>query len=524
MNKYFIFLFILCFTESILAQNKVQKGHVSFISSEHIYVRFENTEGILVGDTLFSEKNAIKIPTLTVRQLSSISCVCVPLNNALITIGNEILAIIHIEEKKEPLPEKSKTATDINEAVIEKVRENSIKKPESTKITGRISANSYSVFNENISQRYRYNLNFNATKIANSDLSIETNMAFSHKIGINTNFTDNFKIYSAALNYDLSKNLRVSFGRKLNASMANVGAVDGLQVEYSAKKVSFGTIAGSRPDYMDYSIAPTLFQYGAYIGYNYSNNKKFFQTSVAFFNQTNNFVTDRRFAYIQHSNSLLSNLDFFGSAEIDLYGKVNGSLTTKFDLTSTYLSLRYRPIQKLSLSLVYDVRKNVYYYETFKNLPDSIFDLETRQGLRFQTNYQPFKFMTLGASAGYRMPTSTLAKSVNGNAYLTFPQIPLINAHFTVDATLLQTPYLDGKMYSGTLSKDFANAKLAMDISYRYIDYQFVSTAIFRQHIAELSLHYRLTKKLFMSANLEANLDSDNNIGGRLFFNLTQRF
>ena len=518
----------MCFTVSILAQSKILKGHVSFISSEHVYVRFENTQGITTGDTLFSEKNGVKSPTLKVNQLSSISCVCVPINKALITIGYEVLANIHLEENKKLIPENSKTATEINEAVIETIHENAIKKSEITKITGRISANSYTVFDKNLSknpsQRFRYNLNFNAKKIANTNLSVETNMAFSHKIGVNTNFTENMKLYSAALNYDLSKNIRVSLGRKLNTSMANVGAVDGLQVEYSASKISFGAVVGSRPDYLNYSIAPTLFQYGAFIGYKYANDKKFAQTSIAFFNQTNNFITDRRFAYIQHSNSLLPNLDFFGSAEIDLYGKVNGNLSTKFDLTSTYLSLRYRPIQKLSLSLVYDVRKNVYYYETFKNLPDSIFDLETRQGLRFQTNYRPFKFITLGAAAGYRMPTTTTAKSINGNVYITFPRVPLINTQFTADAILLQTPYVNGKMYSGTLSRDFANGKLNTDISYRYIDYQFVSTAIFRQHIAELSLYYRLTKKLFISTNFEATLDSDNNSDGRLFINLTQRF
>lgn len=528
MNKLYIFLLLLCFTEGILAQNKVLKGHVSFISSEHVYVRFENTEGILIGDTLFRENNVALNSTLIVKQLSSISCVCVPLNNVLLTIGNEILAIVHFEEKKELLPEKSKIATDVNEAVIENVRENSKTKSEIAKIDGRISANSYSVFDKNQtnnpSQRFRYNLNFNASKIANTNLSLETNMSFSHKIGVNSGFTENMKLYSAALNYDINKNLRVSLGRKLNASMANVGAVDGLQVEYNATRISFGAVVGSRPDYTNYSIAPTLFQYGAFIGYKYINDKKYAQTSVAFFNQTNNFVTDRRFAYIQHSNSLLRNLDFFGSAEIDLYGKVNGNLSTKFDLTSTYLSLRYRPVRKLSLSLVYDVRKNVYYYETFKNMPDSIFDLETRQGLRFQTNYRPFKFMTIGASAGYRMPTSTAAKSVNGNAFITFPQVPIIDAQFTTDFTILQTPYLDGKMYSGTLSKDFANGKLSTDISYRYIDYQFISSAIFQQHIAELSLHYRITKKLFISTNFEASLDSDNNMDGRLFLNLTQRF
>ena len=34
-------------------------GNVSFISSENVYVRFSNTDGMQAGDTLFISKNKI---------------------------------------------------------------------------------------------------------------------------------------------------------------------------------------------------------------------------------------------------------------------------------------------------------------------------------------------------------------------------------------------------------------------------------------------------------------------------------
>jgi len=511
-----------------LAQTETRKGVVSFVSSQHIYVRFDNTEGINNGDTLFQQKEDKKVAILLVQDLSTISCLCKPINNVLLQTGEVLIAEIEKPKLKETLTDKEKTAVAVNETAIENVRTKVEDKNVSNKIDGRLSVNSYSVYDQNrtdnFSQRFRYNLSFNASKIANTGLSVETNMAFSHKIGVNSTINESFKIYGAAVNYEFSDKVRASFGRKINASMANVGAVDGLQVEYRTKKISFGALVGSRPDYYDYSIAPTLFQYGAFVGHNYSDGKLYAQTSLAIFNQTNNFTTDRRFAYFQHSNSLLKNLDFFGSVEIDLFGKVNNQLTTKFDLTSTYVSLRYRPLKNLSVSLVYDARKNVYYYETFKNLPDSIFDMETRQGLRFQTNYRPFKFLTVGGSAGYRLATSRSTESMHGNVFLTVPKIPLIDVLFTADASLLKTPYIDGKMYSGTFSRDFAKSRISVDAIYRFIDYQYPTSGIFQQHITELSLHYRITKKLFISTNFEGSYDSFNNSGGRLFVNLTQRF
>jgi hypothetical protein len=45
------------------------------------------------------------------------------------------------------------------------------------------------------------------------------------------------------------------------------------------------------------------------------------QNTLAFIQQNNSGQTDRRFAYFQHSNSLLTGLKFFGSVECDLYKK-----------------------------------------------------------------------------------------------------------------------------------------------------------------------------------------------------------
>lgn len=529
--RFNLLLVLIIIAVSLFSQNNenINKGNISFISSQHVYVQFASTEGILTGDTLYLLQNNKLRPVLTVSSLSSISCACKPVGIQNLSASMEIVAYKKLVPAiPEVLVQNSREAIAVTDETINTIAKQNEEK-EKTKITGRLSASSYTVAsndsNNSLSQRFRYNLSLTATRIANTGLSAETYMSFTHKTGLTSSFYDAFKVYSLAVNYDFNESTKLSLGRKINPSMANIGAVDGLQFEHKGKTLSFGALVGSRPDVYNYSFNPLYMQYGAYIGYQLKKEHAVMQTSVGIFNQTNNWITDRRFAYIQHSNSLLRNLDFFGSMEIDLYGKVNDQLTTKIDLTSTYLSLRYRPLKNLSTSLIYDARKNVYYYETFKSYVDSVLDKETRQGFRLQASYRPFSKLTWGGFGGFRMATSKSAASLNGNTYLTYSQLPFIDASFTIDATILKSDYLDGKIYGASLSRDFMKGKLFAEASYRYVDYTFTrTTSALQQNIGELSLSWRLAKKLILSANFEGAMDTNSNLDGRLFINLTQRF
>lgn len=332
------------------------------------------------------------------------------------------------------------------------------------------------------------------------------------------------RIYNLSLKYDISKTASVLFGRKININLANIGAIDGLQFENSGKLISFGAVVGSRPDTYTYAINPNLFQYGAYISHHLTDKTGSMQTSIAFFNQTNKMQTDRRFVYLQHSNSLLKNVDFFGSAEVDLFGLQNNQPVTTFNLTSAYLSIRWRTLQNLSMALSYDARKNIYYYETYKNYVDSLLDKETRQGLKFQVNYQPFNRISWGGTAGYRFATATSNQSLNGYTYLTYSQLPIIDATFTINATALKTDYMTGMIYGASLSRDFFKGKLYTELSYQNVNYTYTTTTQLLEQNVDINLSWRMTRKLIFSMDLEAMKDTNSNLQGRLFFNITQRF
>lgn len=562
------FLF-LCLSFALRGQTsqKTLTGSVSFVSTQNVYVKYENTDGIRIGDTLFVERNKVLIPVLVVANKSSISCLCSSIGPNLLSVSTAILAKTEEFKRRQRSTDndaKSRTAIAVNDEAIQAAVQREKNDSAKQHISGRVSLTSYTQNASDYpsSQKYRYNLTMNAEHINNSKFSAETNITFTNSfipkhtvkgkfqfvkdslgnVLKDQNFNDsisypdsvvngrmtsqNFYIYSLAVRYDINKTSSITFGRKLNLNLANIGAVDGLQYNKTVKNMTYGAVIGTRPDYFDYGINPRLMQVGAFVSHTMEKSKGNMQTSFAIFNQTNNFKTDRRFAYLQHHNSLLKKVDLFCSLEADFYTLKNWQPASTFDLTSTYVSLSYQPWRRLSLTLSYDARKNVYYYESFRNRIDSIYDKETRQGMRLQFNYRPLKYLYWGGNVGYRIKQkSDSIASINAYTYLNYSNVPFIDASLNINATLLKTNYMNGTVYGASLSRDFFSSKLYAELEYRMVDYQFRrSWSTLHQDIIDLNLSYMFSKKLMISADYEWTLEDSSNRSNSLFINLTRRF
>lgn len=534
------FLISFCFVLGMVAVSHAQEnqgmleGAVSYITGKNIYVKFENTLGIENGDTLFMRKENVLTPVLLVQHHSSISCLCNPLGNQTFQVSDKIFARRKIKEQEvspllkneEQIPEK-----DVSEQVLTSSTGKSKEAELKSDVSGRLSVSSYSNFSNSGSRdltRFRYTLSMDADHISNSRLSAETYISFSHKLHqwdvVQQNLNDALKIYSLALKYDFNKSTSLYVGRKINSKIANVGAIDGIQFQYGFKKMFVGIAAGSRPDYLDYGYNLNLFEYGAYFGQSQRVKNGFVQTSLAFFEQRNKGNIDRRFVYFQHTNSIVKNLNLFSSFELDLYKLENGQPKNTLSLTSLYLSLRYRVTRRLSLFGSYDNRKNVIYYETFRNYADELLQQASRQGLRFRINYRPVNRMILGVNAGTRFrkddprPTKTL------NGFATYSRIPGINASFTLSTNFMQTAYLNGQIYGARLSKDIIPGKFYGTLNYRHVGFQYTSMPTsLKQHIGEIDLSYQVNRKWYFSVNFEATLQNSENYN-RLYLNLRRKF
>jgi hypothetical protein len=537
----YIFLIFLFAVIGLSLKSQVitepDEGTVSYISSQNIYVKFKSTEGLAVGDTLFLKKGETVVPALVVNSLSSISCVCTPISSEPIAVADKI--VFKQKPGKEPVKEQAEIPP---EPILLPVPDEKTGTPEidTTKrikpeqvISGRVSVSSYSNFSNTPggnSQRMRYTFSINAKNIADTKLSGESYISFVHRDGewseIQDNIFNGLKIYSLALKYEFNDNYRIWLGRKINPRISNMGAIDGLQFEMKVGSFTAGILAGSRPDTGDYSINVHLFQYGAYLSHDLSLKNGNMQSSLAFAEQQNHGNTDRRFIYFQHSNSLIKNLNFFGTLEFDLYNydTVTEKLQNTFHLSNVYISLRYRVIKQLSFTASYSSRQNVIYYETYKNILDQILDYESLQGFMFQVNYNPVKYLSVGVRTGYRYKKSDPRASKNLYAYVTYSRIPLLDLSSTISATLLETGYMSGQIYSLTVSRDLVKGKLYGTCGYRYVDYSYFNSEIStHQNMAELNLSWHIYKKLSLSLNYEGTFEKDNKYN-RLYINVTQRF
>lgn len=538
MRKKLVLLFSVIYflgSSPLLAQQQeaALEGSVSYISSQNIYVKFDSTEGLQQGDTLYMQRENQTIPVLIIQQLSTISCVAKPINEEVFSVGDRIIGW---PKKRKPLVQ------DVQETGITLLPETNEVKiiqedvPPAKKgayeqdIWGRLNVSAYSNFSNNFNndnQRFRYTFNLQADHIANSAISLETYVAFSNKryngIAVPSSFSD-LKLYNLAVRFDLSKNTRIWAGRKINSKIANVGAVDGLQAETTFKNFTLGAVVGSRPSYADYGIDFSLFEFGAYFAHLYHGTNGMMENTFSVFEQKNSGKTDRRFMYLQQSNSLAKNLYAFVSFEVDMFRIENNVPMNKLSLTSMYASLRYRFSSKFNATASYDARKNVVYYETFQNLADSILESATRQGYRIRLNYRPLNKFSIGVSASYRNRPGDIRPTKNANAYLRYSQVPFIKASFSITANWLQTSYLDGLIYGAQIDKDFFSGKLNAGLNYHHVNYDFVnSSSPLNQNIGELNLDWQIIKDLSLSVSYEGVFESDNQYN-RVYLSLRKRF
>jgi hypothetical protein len=514
-----------------------RKGQVSFVSTMNVYVKFKSTAGISVGDTLFTYLNGKLIPVLTVNNLSSLSCVCTIIPPAKPSVADFVT--IRMKFGRTAATQVPVVVAIATEAPVQEIADKTSPAPGELKqrIRGSVSVNSYPDMSDtpaDNSHRFRYTLSLDAHNIGNSKFSFETYISFRHKLNewdaVKSDIFNALKIFDFALIYDHGKSTRISIGRKINQRLSNIGAVDGVQIEKSFGNIGFGVLAGTRPDYTDYGFKSNLLQFGGYVGLNTRNSTSYSESSVAFMQQMNGTNIDRRFLYFQHSNSIVQNLYFIGTFEVDLYQlKIDTTSHTEsaasgFEPTGMYLSLRYRFSDKLSVSGSYDARKNVIYYETYKTFTDRMLENEMRKGFRLQASYRFTRELSIGFQTGYRSIKSDPVLSRNVHSYLKYSNIPGLNVAVTLSGTYSESSYMNGLLYGVNVSRDFYKNKLQASIGYHYVDYKLPENSLKEiQHIGEINIFWMLPSKITFGINYEGTFEQQYKYN-RIYLQLRKRF
>lgn len=542
MKSQLVILLIISFN-ILSAQTKntrLLEGVISYISSQNIYVKFVSTNGIEIGDTLFLKNNNDFLPAIKVDHKSSTSCAGSSIISRKLEINDLLYAIIP-EIIKDSTTE-AVISTTLIPVVIPTVTSGEIitkttLEPVSS-FSGKISVQSYSNFTNNQAsydyQRWRYTFQLNANRIGSSGFSYSQYISFAYRADdwnrISSDLSEAIRVYDLAVKYNFNERTLIWLGRHLNNKISNISSIDGLQFESGINEWSIGAAIGSRPDFNNMGYNFKLFEYGAYINRADLLANGDMQNTLGYFEQTNDFKTDRRFLYYQHSNSAIQSTRIFLSTEIDLYKKEMGESKTEFSLTSLFTSVNIRPSDFFAVMISYDARKNVIYYETFKTLVDSIIENETRQGFRTRLTLKPFNNFYIGGDYGYRHRKGDLKPSNNYGGSISYSQIPGIESSVTVSFNKLSSSYTEGDIWTASLNRPIAFGFDVM-LGYRFTNYKFRSGIDdLKQNSVSINLNTYFLKPVLLNFTYEGifwkSITSGEDVqsSGRFLANLTYRF
>lgn len=492
----------------------MQQGEISFVTSRNIYVKFDHTDLISKGDTLMSQQGEILVPCMVVINTSSTSCVCDPLPACELKKGD--MVYFSSPEKKTATPPKAEpevVSAEINEDSLHKGEEvkQAPKSRYKEKIRGRISAAGYSNFSSDYSDNHRgmLRMSFRGDHLRNSPLSFEAYLNYRQNYSIRTDKTmsseDAFRVYNLALTYDVDSSMHIILGRKINHRASSLGAIDGLQAEKRLGAFFMGGIIGFRPNFRNYGLNTQLFEYGGYTGFEIQRPSLYSSTTMGLLEQRNTGSVDRRYLYFQHNSNIGRSLYLFGSMELDLYAKINGQEMTKIRLTNMYLSARYRFSRILDLTLSYDARRSIIYYETYKTeIERMLDDDEARQGARARVNFRPFRYVNSGISFSKRFQIDQQNRSNNINAYVSHSKLPIIEGRMSIRYNWNQSSYLESKIFAIQYSRPIIKRKLDIDVYFRKVNYQqLASENIFKQQYFGGSLDYNIGRTWMFSVLYE---------------------
>ena len=519
-KHYIILLFLISSLQLVEAQSSLE-GLVSFITSDNVYVRFQSTDAIKISDTLYFNE----VACLEVIKKSSTSCICQNIGECPVQKDDVVtLKEIKINEIEEAITTLDTSSIPLSSEVAENNPDQQlVEEPNQTlykqKINVRSSVatySSFSPFENNDRHRLVGRMSMNIDNISNSKLSLNSNFNYRRNLQPNAEApspTDRlFRVYNLALSYEVDSTIQLSVGRKINRNLSSIGAIDGIQVEKQFSNFITGAVIGFRPDFFDYGFNLNLFEYGTFIGHQLSSQSIYSRTTLGFLEQRNAWNIDRRYMHFQSIQTINRNLHLFGSMEVDLYSRLDNETSFQPRLTNLYLSTRYHFNRRLSLTLSYDNRKRIIFYETFRTqVEDLLNDDIARQGLRLRVSLRPINGVFAGVSLAKRFQSDSENKSDNLNAFVTLNRFLIKGGTLSFRFNRNLSNYLKSNIYSTTFSFYSFKNKLNTQLYYRNVQYDyFTSESKSTQNYYGANFYLRITRSLRFGLLVEVSDRQDN--------------
>lgn len=226
-------------------------------------------------------------------------------------------------------------------------------------------------------------LRMDGTRVGGSDLdlSVDARTRRTWRTSATTQDPGLTRIYRLSLARQAAGSpLRVSAGRLASPSLASVNLFDGVLTEYLGPRFGAGLFAGSQPGTSDWDYTREVMEYGGYARLqNATQAPHRWSVTGGGVTSYDRGTTNRDYLFLRGQYNDARSFGYF-SQELDVNRgwrrDVEGGALS---LTSTLLSLQYRPSGVLTLNAGYDDRRNVRVYDD-RETPESEFDAAHRQG------------------------------------------------------------------------------------------------------------------------------------------------
>lgn len=511
-------------------QTNSRPGEVTYITSENVYVRFPSTDGLAAGDTLRGEDGT---PCLVVQQMSSTSCVTLPIGGCSPVVGQAMLATIAARPPADAALNESPAATES--------RPNPPASPAASasapafppmRISGSVTAATHaaSALRDNhaslTTARATFRVNLGAENLAGLPLDLDLAGNFQSIYRDASSSTPGWRqrntFYQAAATYRfMSSGVALTAGRRLARGFSTIGSIDGLHGEWRRGAWVAGAVVGYQPGLLTNALDPDRPAYGLHVGKRSRGEDMRSDWRLGFLGQSFAGATDRQFVFGQVDVDLGNAVQMFASGEWDVYATAGynrpgpralfGSVQWQFAPGwSAYLSadkrapiLRFSSFESSTLQSLMD-RPAQYVYRA-------------RLSGRFAAKHR----VTIGVSD--RRETMSLGRTAQFR--YTWADLPLVGGRLGYSAFRTQMPSLTNLSQRMSYDTELSNGRARLEIHYRWVRTGFAreNLAVVHQHYWGGGVHGRFGEQWRASLSVESATQKFQNLL-RLQASLTYRF
>ena len=518
---------LCCTTPWIYGQSKRVEGKITYIAGDAYYTDIGKDKGAIRGDTLYSKsyRNAI----LIIQSISRKSSYCTPIQTSQkISFGEEVFVNTTVTPAQ-PVPDsltqkdtsrnvKSDYSTlwvgalskagDGNDSLAQaasKQRIVSASNQRPNQLSGRIAFQSF-MSHDRLNPNYSYQqpgglINIDINRIQGSYYNLSANIRFRKTYSSRPIRSDNYpvRIYELSLEYNNpSSPFRYAAGRIFAPVINGVGNFDGVFFGYKlSNHWEVGTFGGTQPNNLNSKPDMTNSKLGIYANYKKTWSPTWrWNTTMAFSGQYYNNKIDREYFYVQNDAALGSKVYFYQNSEIGINRSNLSNRKSKIEISNFYIMGHYTPVSSIALSASYDARINVFLIQSYRAIPDSLFDDALLQGFRGDVSWRATRQITISAGTNVRTRAGESRKTYLNSAGIYYYNFLRSQYNLNYRFFLTTTPYTKANSSSYGISKQFSNLYL---------------TATFRTY------HYRYTYQNSQYSRNSITLDGSYSISRRLF-------